>query len=350
MNSNALIWPLLWAALSGVAAGQSPSGEAVRTMCEPPANPGGRGAAAPPALRQVTVSAIPGVIAADATFIQVWQTVGNNADGIIAMPDGSVLINQEDNGAVIRVDSSDRVSVFMSDTNGSGTLSMNTRGQILAVQRVPQPNTPAAAQHSAPRTAGISMLYPERRMVADTFSDGTKWMGRPNDLATDSSGGAYFSQGCVYYASPQGRITLAADNIRSNGIVLSADEHTLYVTNGETLSVFDSVSGGKLANRREWKLEAGGNPDGTTIDAAGRVYVSSAPGVQVFSPEGKYLGLIPTPRALTGVVFAGAAKKTLYVVGQGSTDASGLPSAAGATGRTIYRIPMLAEGLKGRSK
>ena len=350
MKSKALFCVVGCVAFSALAPGQPLTGEAQRTACEPPANAGGRGPAQPQVPRQVTVTAIPGVIAAGATFTQVWQTVGNNADGIIALADGSVLVNQEDSAAVIKLDKDDKVSVFLSGTNGSGTLSLNTRGQILAVQRVPQPNTPAAAQPSAPRVAGISMLYPERRMIADTYSDGTKWMGRPNDLATDSSGGAYFSQGCVYYASSDGKITIAAENIRSNGIVLSADEHTLYVTNGGTLSVFDSASPGKLTNRREWKLEAGGNPDGTTVDAAGRVYVASAPGVQVFSAQGQYLGLIPTPRALTGVVFAGPDKKMLYVVGQGSTDGNGQASVAGATGRTIYRIPVLAEGLKGRSK
>jgi gluconolactonase len=141
-----------------------------------------------------------------------------------------------------------------------------------------------------------------------------------------------------------------AEDIRSNGIVMSPDDKTLYVTNGGTLSVFDVPSPGKLANRREWKLEAGGNGDGSTVDANGRVYVASGPGVQIFTPQGKYLGLIPTPRGLTGEAFAGPAKRTLYVVGTGSTDANGHPDASGATGRTIYRIPMLAEGLQGRSK
>ncbi len=359
MKSNALFAVIACVALPGIAFSQvpTPQGTAaqIRTNCEgqpvaPAAPAQGRGVAPLQSPRVATVAAIPGIIAPGAQFTQVWQTVGNNADGIIALPDGSVLVNQEESNAVIKLDGNDKVSVFLSDTKGSGALSMNRRGQILAVQRVPQRDTPAAVNPAAPTVAGISMLYPERKMVADTFSDGTKWTGRPNDLAADAVGGAYFSQGCVYYASPDGTIALAAENIRSNGIVLSADEKTLYVTNGGTLSVFDAPAPGKLTNRREWSLEGGGNPDGTTIDADGRVYVSSRAGVQIFTPQGKYLGLIPTPRALTSVVFAGPEKRTLYLVGQGSTDANGQPSAVGATGRTIYRIPMLAQGLKGRSK
>ena len=316
-----------------------------------PAQPAAAAAPAPaPGTRDVTVKGIPGVIADGARWTQVWQTVGNNADGIIAFTDGSVLVNQEDSSSVIRLDQNDKVSVFLSDTHGSGSLSMNRKGEIFAVQRLPQANQPAMMNPSAPKVGGISVLYPERRMLADKFGDGSPWMGRPNDLTADSNGGAYFTQGCVYYASSMGTITLLAENIRTNGIVLSADEKTLYVTNGPTLAVFDIAAPGKLSNRREWKLDAGGNGDGITIDAAGRVYVSSAPGVQIFSPDGKYVGLIPTPRPISGQVFAGPDKRTLYIVGFGGVDGNGRQSANAGTGRTMYRIPMLAEGLRGRSK
>jgi gluconolactonase len=295
----------------------------------------------------VTVTAIPGIIAAGAKFTQVFQTEGNNADGIVATPDGSVLVNQEDNNAVVKIDRDDRASVFLSATRGSGSLSMDRQGRLLAVQRIPQPGTPAAAQPSAPTTAGLSMLLPERKIVADTFADGTKWTGRPNDLTADSTGGAYFTQGCVYYASATGTITLVGENLRTNGIVLGPNDRRLYVTNGTTIVAFDVQGPGRLSNRRDFAtLEAGGNGDGITVDAAGRLYVSSGPGVQIFSPEGRFLGLIPAPRPLTGEVFAGPDRKTLYVVGNGATNASGQQMA----GRTIYRIPMLAQGLMGRSK
>ena len=39
------------------------------------------------------------------------------------------------------------------------------------------------------------------------------------------------------------------------------------------------------------------------IDAAGRLYVTAQQaGVQVFSPDGKYLGVIPTPRNAISVI------------------------------------------------
>src|SRR5205814_4611397 len=137
----------------------------------------------------------------------------------------------------------------------------------------------------------------------------------PNDLTADGKGGVYFTQGGVYYASPRGVVSKYGQNITPNGIILSADEKRLYVTNGPTLAAFDVQKDGSLTGQREFaKLEGGGNGDGSTFDAAGRLYVTSNPGVQVFGTDGKYLGLIPTPRGIISVAFSGPDRKTLYAV------------------------------------
>ena len=90
------------------------------------------------------------------------------------------------------------------------------------------------------------------------------------------------------------------------------------------------------------------------IDAEGRVYVTSAPGVQVLGPDGTYLGLIPTPRSVISVAFSGVDKKTLYVVGSGALGSDGkeFVTADGVrnNAKTIYRIPLLTRGFSGRVK
>jgi gluconolactonase len=272
--------------------------------------------------------------------------VGNNVDGAVAASDGSLLASQEDNNAVLKIDKDDRASVFLAGV-AVGSLSIDRQGRLFAVRRIAQPGTPAATQESAPKTAGISMLLPELRMW-DTFDNGTKMMGRPSDLSADSTGGAYFTQQCVYYASPKGTITLVGQNVRGNGILLSEDEKRLYVTNDATIVVFDVEGPGMLTNQREFtKLAAGGNADGLAVDTAGNLYIAAGPGVQIYNRQGKYVGLIPTPPGRpTGQAFAGADRKTLYVVVQTTTDAHGRPLA----GRTVYRIPTLAQGLPARSK
>ena len=101
------------------------------------------------------------------------------------------------------------------------------------------------------------------------------------------------------------------------------------------------------------KLEAGGSGDGMAIDSDGRLYVTTAPGVQVISPEGKYLGVIPAPRAVISAAFSGPDKKVLYVVGSGALGPDGkeyqTPPGVRNNGKTIYSIPMLARGFKAGS-
>jgi gluconolactonase len=118
---------------------------------------------------------------------------------------------------------------------------------------------------------------------------------------------------------------------------------------------FDIQPDGTVANRRDFgKLEGGGAGDGMAIDAAGRLYVTSNPGVQVLDAAGKYLGLIPTPRGVISVAFSGPNKKTLYVVGSGALGQDGkefvTPEGVRNNAKTIYKIPMLAQGFKGRVK
>ena len=145
---------------------------------------------------------------------------------------------------------------------------------------------------------------------------------------------------------------MVADNLNTNGIVFSPDDKTLYVTNGGTIVAFDVIGPGMLANRHDFgKPELGGG-DGLAVDSEGRLYVTSTPGVQILDKTGKYLGLIPTPRSVISVAFAGADKKTLYVVGSGADDPNGQPIREGPqqTAATIYKLPMIAQGLKDRAK
>src|SRR6266542_6421778 len=59
------------------------------------------------------VKPIPGILAAGAKFTQVFQTVGNNVDGIVAAADGSLLASQEDNNAVLKIDKDDKASIYL---------------------------------------------------------------------------------------------------------------------------------------------------------------------------------------------------------------------------------------------
>ncbi len=310
-----------------------------------------RGGAQPQGLREVTVTDIPGVVAAGAKWRLAWQGT-DNADGIIGTAEGGVLFAQEQPNQVGKLDKKDRFSVFLKDTHGGGSLTIDSKGRIIAVERsCTDPGRRGSPPCAEPTAAGV--LAPTRKVLADNFEG--KPLGRLNDLVADKKGGVYFTVGGAYYANPAGHVTSLGDDLRTNGIMLSRDEKIVYVTNGGVIVAFDIQPDGTVTNRRDFgKLEAGGSGDGMAIDAAGRLYVTSGPGVEVLSPEGKFLGLIPTPRSVISVAFSGPDKRTLYVVGSGALGPDGkeltTPEGVRNNANTIYKLPMLAQGFKGRPK
>ena len=345
----ALTVGLLAAALwSGQASAQAaPQGACIPG---PPGPPNPNSPPAPPA-RNVTVSAIPGVVAAGVPWTQVWYTNGNNADGIIPDRDGSLLVAQKDNDTVLRIRADGSTEVAVPRALGIGSLQMDSAGKLYGVHRAELPTS--TKPHAASVINEVSILAPARGSVA------TKWVGgapltlRPNDLAFDAQGGAYFTGTCVYYGDAAGA-RVASEVTGTNGIAMAADGKTLYVTSGNSVVAYDVAGPGRLASQREFaKLPDNARGDGLAIDAEGRLYVSSfRPGVNVYAPNGSHLGTIPTPRDAISVAFAGPDRRTMYIVGTGATGANGQPLQGGPqrTSATIYSLPMLAQGRADRAK
>ena len=313
-----------------------------------------RGGGAAGQRREVTVTEIPGVVGAGAVWKLVWQ--GNdNADGIVGTKDGGLLFAQEQPNRISKLDgSNNKVSSYLEDTHGTGALTVDSQGRIFGVERTC--TDPGKQPDKCTEPTAVAELAPERKILADNI-DG-KSLGRLNDLIVDKKGGSYFNGAALFYLNPAGKVSTIGENIRTNGITLSPDEKTLYVTNGGTIVAFDVQPDGSVRNQRDFaKLDAGivgGAGDGMTIDAVGRIYVTTGPGVQVLSPEGKYLGVIPTPRGVISVAFSGPGKKTLYVVGGGASGPDGkeieTPPGVRNNAKSIYMISMIAEGFQGRVK
>ena len=304
----------------------------------------------PQGAREVTITAVPGVVAANSRWTLAWQGT-DNADGIVGTDDGGLLFAQEQPNRISKLDANDKVSVVIEDTHGTGAIAIDAKGRVLAVERTCTDPGGQPAQCTEPTRVGV--LSPEKKVLADSF-DG-KPLGRLNDLVADKKGGVYFTVGGAYYAGPSGVIKSLGEDLRTNGVTLSRDEKIVYVTNGNTIVAFDILPDGGVTNRRNFAtLEAGGNGDGMAIDDVGRLYVTSASGVQVFSREGTYLGLIPTPRPAISVAFSGAGKRTLYIVGSGALGPDGqeftTPDGVRNNAKTIYRLPMIAAGFSGRPK
>jgi gluconolactonase len=303
--------------------------------------------------RPVAIAGIPGVVAASATWELIWADF-KTADGIVGTTDGGVLFAQEQSDTIRKLDAGNHEFIYQSNAHGPGALSMDAQGRLYVVQRTcTDPGRPYSS--SCQELTTVSMVSPEYRLLTNGFADG-KPLGRVNDLIADGKGGAYFTVGGAYYVNAQGGVSVVADqDIRSNGIMLNADGKVLYVTNGTVVLAFDVLPDGTTRNRRNFAaLQGDTGADGMAIDAEDRLYVTASKGVHVLARDGKYLGLIPTPRAPITLAFSGPDKKILYVPQMGAVGPDGkawvTPQGVRNTAMTIYRITMLSQGFKGRPK
>jgi gluconolactonase len=324
---------------------QDPGLPALLERCEnpPPVPPapggGGTGAAsAPPEPpRSAPSVAIPGVVAGGQSWQVVWAWEGNNADGPIASTDGRILFANNDASNVMELDPATGLArIIHEDTNTGGAVSRSRNGALFAVSRG--------------LNAAVLQLEPERRVFANSFrGEPLECVGGTlNDLMADSRGGVYFTVtgAGVFYADPQGVVAEYGDGVqRANGIVLSPDERTLYVTNGPVVLAYGVQPDGSLTNQREFgRLRGGQNGDGSAVDEEGRLYVSTGSSVDVFAADGEFLGSIPGPQGLHGVAFGGPDKRTLFgIVFYGGW---GTPSAR----NQVIAMPMIAQGYTGRAK
>jgi sugar lactone lactonase YvrE len=323
---------------------QNPGLKGVLAKCKTPPQPFSiPGAAAsnantapPPAPTSGPSTAIPGVIAAGQNWKAVWSWEGNNADGPIAGDNGTVLFANNDASNVMKLDpATGLATVVHADTNTGGAVSRSKNGALFVASRG--------------LNGGILQLEPHRKMFASTFN------GEPiecvggvlNDLAADARGGVYLaiSGSGVFYANPKGVFSKYGDVPGANGIILSRDEKTLYVTNGGVVVAFDVQADGALTNQRDLgKLRGGQGGDGSAVDNDGRLYVATGSSVDVFAANGEFLGTIPGPQGLHGTFFGGRDKKTLYAIVFYGTWGT-------ATARNqVIAIPTIAQGYTGRAK
>jgi gluconolactonase len=182
-----------------------------------------------------------------------------------------------------------------------------------------------------------------RTTLADRF-DGKRFSG-PNDVVVKSNGSIYFTDSINglrgggaspqrelpyngFYLVKEGKVTLLGGDRDHpgdfpNGIALSPDEKTMYVTAGfrKTLA-YEVLPDDTVANPRVF-LEAGN--DGMKTDNQGNVYQVNPAGqgeVLITAASGKRLGTIqlpqisgePRPRiCATNVAFGDTDGKTLYI-------------------------------------
>ena len=153
---------------------------------------------------------------------------------------------------------------------------------------------------------------------------------RFNDVVADRSGRVVAGvippeggTGSLYSIGPDGSAALLASGLEMpNGMAFSSDDRSLYVaeTRGKRVSLFDyDLDSGTVSNRRifiDLSGEAGGSPDGITLDADGCLWVALAGGWSVvrYDLSGAEMTRVEFPaRKITSIGFGDGDLSTAYV-------------------------------------
>jgi gluconolactonase len=178
-----------------------------------------------------------------------------------------------------------------------------------------------------------------KTVIADRYQG--KRLNSPNDLWLARNGDLYFTDppfGLPQHFDDPGKelawqgvyrlrgssLALVIQDVRApNGIALTPDERTLYVSNADRenpvwlaypLARDGSVGAGRVfADARREVARYAGVPDGMETDALGNLWAAGPGGVTIFAPDGTRLGVLFTGIATSNVAFGGPDGRALFV-------------------------------------
>ena len=228
-----------------------------------------------------------------------------------------------------------RLSVVREPANGANGMALGLDGRLVVCEQ-------------GSRTAAARAFRASTRVTGEDETVVDEWAGlalnSPNDVVVKRDGTVWFTdpsyghlQGFrpapevgdyVYRHDPAtGTTTVVADEFdKPNGLRFSPDESVLYVNDSGVnqeagshhpgrrhhIKAFEVADGRRLRSERLFAVVAPGQPDGMKCDADGRVYVSSASGVQVYDPTATTLGEISVPGAVNFCFGGPRAKRPLH--------------------------------------
>lgn len=241
---------------------------------------------------------------------QGWELVAEGfkfTEGPAVDPHGNLFFTDIPNNRIHKLDAATgRVSVFAENTFGTNGLMFGPDGRLYGCQNGKQ-QIVAFDSAAAPSVVAQGAAC--------------------NDLVVSGKGHIWFTDPAghrVWHVPPGGQPRVVHEGIeRPNGIILWPDQGTLVVADsaGAHLWAFRIEADGSLSCPERYytmRLPLGSDrsgADGMTVDSAGRLYVATAVGLQVFDPTGRLSGVIlkPQPASLSNVAFAGPKLDTLYV-------------------------------------
>lgn len=291
-----------------------------------------------------------GVAFPKGTVPEVLSATGSGGEGPAWDPDWGLLSSGK--GDINRRSLDGAQSVFRENAGTNGLL-FDSEGRLVSCE----PKSRRVTRTSRDGTIEV---------LTDSY-DGHPY-NQPNDISLDSKGRIYFSDACyggpqnvrqrsadgrsiegVYRIDAPGKVqrVLGNDDVeRANGVLVSADDRFLFVTDNCNDRHGGSRKLLRFALREDGTVEPGSRkvlydwgasrgPDGIKHDVEGRLYVAggntkpqlpfepdtSRPGgIYVFAPqEGTLLQFLPVPTdEVTNCCFGGADGRDLFITAGGT--------------------------------
>lgn len=263
------------------------------------------------------------------------------AEGPAWVPQGNYLLFTDvPENTLYRWSERDGISVFLKPSGLAGP-DPGTLREAGANGLYAEPAGTVVLADSGTRV--VARLDPKTKLkttLAATY-EGKKF-NSPNDVVRRSDGAVFFTDppyglkgldespvkelkfNGVYRVDTDGSVHLLDDGLSfPNGIALSPDERTLYVSNSDpkrpvwmaySLDAQGNVTGKRVFADASDVMGEGvpGLPDGMAVAEDGRLFATGPGGVLVFDPDGKRLGRIETGAAISNCAF-GDDGHTLYM-------------------------------------
>jgi gluconolactonase len=241
------------------------------------------------------------------------------AEGPAWSPSGFLIFGDIPNNKLLQFTPGQPANVFRENSNGATGNRFDAQGRLYSCE-----------SHSR------RVTRTDKKGKVEILAE--RWQGKrlnaPNDLVIRKDGDIYFTDPAfgnqqdtreldffgVYHISRKGDLEVVAKpKGRPNGIALSPDGRTLYVSNSDEKNVraYDLNKNGEASNERTLISGMEGVPDGICVDEKGDLYVA-ANHVLVYSPEGKPIGMIQTEETPSNCSFGDPDFESLYITARTS--------------------------------
>lgn len=259
--------------------------------------------------------------AQDFTDLKVERIVSGLmfADGLAWSPANYLMFSDVPRNKLMKLAPGEKVELYRDNSNGANGNAFDAQGRLYTCEG-----------------RGRRVIRTDKKGKIEVLA--TQWNGKklnaPNDIALRKDGDAYFTDPAfgyqqdardldfygVYHITRKGELDVIAKlRTRPNGIAVSPNGRTLYVSNSDERNIraYDLDRNGAASNDRVLVSAIDGVPDGLRVDDKGNLYLA-ANAIAVYSAEGKLLGSIPFNEKPSSCGFGDADLQGLYVASRTS--------------------------------